>query len=149
MLIGQYSSKISSKGRFAFPKKFRDVIGDDLIITVGYENSLMVVSAKDWRSLVEATDEKPFILDTARDTNRFLLGQASEVNLDEQGRCVLPSFLREYAQIETEVVFLGLNKYVEIWDHKKWEEYQQNLNQNIEKIAEKLTKTGSENEKIK
>lgn len=123
----------------AFPKKFRETLGDALVITLGYENSLMVVSVKEWKSLVEVTDGKPFILDSARDTNRFLLGQASEVNLDEQGRCVLPSYLRDYAKISEEVVFLGLNKYVEIWDKKVWEEYQQSLNQNINKIAEKLS----------
>lgn len=118
-------------------------MGDSLVVTVGYEHSLMIVSAKDWQSLIEGTEGKPFILNSARDTNRFLLGQASEINLDEQGRCVLPAYLRDYAKISGEVVFLGLNKYVEIWDKENWEEYQQNLNQNIEKIAEKLTQTGN------
>lgn len=143
MLIGQYTLKISVKGRFAFPKRFREVLGDSLVVTVGYEHSLMIVSVKDWESLIEGTKDKPFILNSARDTNRFLLGQASEINLDEQGRCVLPIYLRDYAQIKSEVVFLGLNKYVEVWDKKNWEEYQQNLNQNIEKIAEKLTQVGN------
>lgn len=138
MLIGQYRAKISLKGRVAFPKKFREELGDSLVATVGYENSLMVVSQKEWRSLIEATEGKPFIFDSARDTNRFLLGEASEVFLDEQGRFVLPPYLREHGKIGEEVVFLGLNKYVEIWDKKLWEEYQKYLNENIGKIAEKL-----------
>lgn len=142
MLIGQYRTKISPKGRLALPKKFREELGDNLVITVGYEGSLMVVAAKEWKSLIEATEGKPFIFGSARDTNRFLLGEASEVDLDEQGRCVLPQYLRQYAKIEDEAVFLGLNKYVEIWDKKIWEEYQQNLNENSDKIAEKLSEIG-------
>lgn len=144
MLIGQYKAKISIKGRLALPKKFREELGDSLVITLGYENSLMVVSAKDWHLLIEATENKPIILDSARDTNRFLLGEASEVALDEQGRCVLPSYLRQYAKIGEEVVFLGLNKYVEVWDKTAWESYQKALHENIGKIAERLSQT-SEN----
>ena len=145
MLIGQYHAKISPKGRVAFPKKFRETLGDNLIITLGYEKSLMVVSVKEWKSLIEATEGKPFILGSARDTNRFLLGEASEVNLDDQGRCVLPLYLREYAKIGEESVFLGLNKYVEIWDKKVWDEYQKYLSDNIGEIAERLGKSDEKN----
>ena len=141
MLIGQYHTKVSPKGRMAFPKRFREVLGDNLVVTVGYENSLMVVSAKDWKALIESTENKPFILNSARDTNRFLLGEATEIDLDEQGRCILPSYLRQYAQIDQEAVFLGLNKYVEIWDKGLWEKYQKILNENIGKIAEKLSES--------
>ncbi len=144
MLIGQYKAKISLKGRIAFPKRFREELGDSLVITAGYENSLIVVSSKEWHALIEPTADKNFILDSARDTNRFLLGEASEVELDEQGRCVLPAYLRQYAKIGEEVVFLGLNKYVEIWDKTAWEEYQKSLQANIGKIAERLSQT-SEN----
>ena len=140
MLIGQYHVKISPKGRTALPKRFRDELGDSLVMTVGYEKSLMLVSSKDWQSLVEATKDKPFILNSARDTNRFLLGEASEVELDEQGRFIIPGYLRDYAKVGEEVVFLGLSKYVEVWDQKAWEEYQKYLNENIGEIAEKLGK---------
>lgn len=140
MLIGQYHAKISPKGRTALPKRFREELGDSLVITVGYEKSLMIVSSKDWQSLIEATKGKPFILNSARDTNRFLLGEASEIVLDEQGRFIMPAYLRQYAKIDEEAVFLGLSKYVEVWDEKTWEEYQKYLNENIGEIAEKLGK---------
>lgn len=146
MLIGQYCSKISPKGRVAFPKKFRDELGDSLVVTVGYENSLMIVSSSEWKSLVEATDNKSFILGSARDTNRFLLGEASEVVLDEQGRFIVPGYLRDYAKMNEEVIFLGLNKYVEVWDKTAWAEYQKYLHSNIGKIAERLSGTGASSE---
>lgn len=145
MLIGQYKSKVSNKGRIAFPKRFREELGDSLVITVGYENSLMVVSSKEWKALIEGTEGKPFILNSARDTNRFLLGQASEIQLDEQGRFVLPSYLRDHAKVTEEVVVLGLNKYAEIWDRKIWEEYQKFLNENIGNIAKELGQIDAKN----
>ena len=138
MLIGQFNSKVSLKGRVAFPKKFRDEMGDKLIVTMGYEGSLIIVARENWQALVKSTENTPFIFGSARDTNRFLLGGASEVELDEQGRFVIPSYLREYSKLKEEAVVLGLNKYVELWDSGRWAEHQKYLNEHIEEIAEKL-----------
>ena len=138
MLIGQYHSKVSVKGRIAFPKKFREEMGDKLVVTMGYEGSLLMVPVEGWKALIEGTENKPFIFGSARDTNRFLLGGASEVELDAQGRFVVPPYLREYAKIGGEIVFLGLNKYVEVWDKQRWLEHQKYLGEHIGEIAEKL-----------
>ena len=137
-LIGQYSAKVSGKGRTAFPKRFREVLGEKIIVTRGYEGSLIVVSEKDWLTLTEGTGDKPFIFGAARDTTRFLLGNAALVELDGQGRFVIPNHLKEYGQFKEEALFLGLNRYVEIWAKEKWESYQTYLSKNIDKISEKL-----------
>ena len=138
MLIGQHEGKVGAKGRTAFPKKFREELGDKLIITLGYENSLIVVSEENWRSLLEGTEGKPFIQSETRETQRFLLGGAVSVELDSKGRFILPSFLREFAGIKAEIVFLGLSRYVEVWDKTRWLEYRKNLENNIERISQKL-----------
>src|SRR3989344_2917156 len=138
MLIGQYEGKLGAKGRIGFPKKFREILGDRLIITLGYENSLIVVSEKNWKSLLEGTEGKPFIQSETRETQRFLLGGASNVQLDSKGRFILPSYLRGFAKIENEVIFLGLSRYVEIWDKSRWIEYRGNLEKNIDRISQKL-----------
>lgn len=138
MLIGQYKSKASIKGRVSFPKKFREEMGDKLVVTMGYEGCLIIVPKEGWKALIEGTENKPFIFGSARDTNRFLLGGASEVELDTQGRFVIPPYLREYAKLGQEAVFLGLNKYVELWDSRLWIEHQKFLGEHIEEIAEKL-----------
>ena len=143
MLIGQYHTKVSLKGRVAFPKKFRDVLGDRLVLTLGYEGSLILVSSNNWKALIDGTEDKPFLLGSARDTSRFLLGSASEVELDEQGRFVIPPYLRDYAKISLEVVFLGLNKYVEVWEKGRWLEHQKYLSEHIAEIAEKLGGIGA------
>lgn len=146
MLIGQYEAKVGAKNRIAFPKRLREVLGDKLIVTLGYENSLIVVSQESWKALLEGTEGKPFIQSETRETQRFLLGGASFVELDGKGRFVLPSYLREFAKIEDEVIFLGLSRYVEIWDKKSWEEYKKNLEKNIDRISKRLVK-GQEREK--
>lgn len=138
MLIGQYEGKIDIKGRTAFPKKFREILGDKLIVTLGYENSLIVVSEENWKALLEGTEGRPFIQSETRETQRFLLGGASNVELDGKGRFILPAYLRNYGQIKNEVIFLGLSRYVEIWDKSKWQEYRKVLEKNIDSISQRL-----------
>lgn len=141
MLLGQYEGKIDEKGRTAFPKKLREALGDRLIVTFGYEHALIVVSESGWRGLLEGTEGKPFIQQEARETQRFLLGGASFVELDGKSRFIVPGYLRKFGQITQEVVFIGLSRYVEIWDKKRWEEYQKNLEKNIDTIAKRLLET--------
>lgn len=138
MLIGQYDGKIDIKGRTALPKKFREILGDKLIITLGYENSLIVVAAENWKALLEGTEGKPFVQSEARETQRFLLGGASNIELDAKGRFILPGYLREFGQIKDGVVFVGLFRYVEIWDNTRWDKYQQELEKRIDTISQRL-----------
>lgn len=139
MLLGQYSAVIDERNRIAFPKKFREVLGQRLIITFGFEHALTVVSEAGWKSLLEGTEGKPFIQAETRDTQRFLLGGASFVELDTKGRFLLPEYLKKFGSIGKEIVFVGLSRYVEIWDKERWGQYQIDLEKNIAVISEKLT----------
>lgn len=138
MLIGQYEAKVGAKSRIALPKKFREVLGDRIIITHGYENTLIIVSEKNWKALLEGTEGKPFIQSETRETQRFLLGGATSIELDSKGRFVLPGYLREFAEIKNEAIFLGLSRYVEVWDKNRWVEYRVNLEKNIDSISKRL-----------
>lgn len=148
MLIGQYEVKIDEKDRIAFPKKFREIMGNKIIATLGFESSLIVVSQAQWESLLEGTRGRPFIEYETRETQRFLLGGASQLELDSKGRFIIPEYLRTFAGIKNEVIFLGLSRYIEIWDKKHWQTYQRRLEKNIEGISARLVKktTGSEGE---
>jgi MraZ protein len=137
MLIGNYSSKLNGQGRAAIPKKFRDQLGDHLVLLQGYEGCLVLVAASALDTLVQP--DKPFILDVARETDRFLLGNAFEVEPDGQGRFIVPPPLRTYAELNSaEVVFVGIGNRVELWDPQRWEAYQQNLAQRSSQIANQL-----------
>ena len=138
MLIGQYEAVVGEKSRVAFPKRLRNIIGDRLIITTGYENSLIIVSEEGWKALLEGTEGKPFIEKPARETQRFLLGGATFVELDPKGRFVVPDYLRRFAKIKGQAIFLGLSRYVELWGKEVWDEYSRSLEKNIDKISQKL-----------
>jgi MraZ protein len=144
MLIGQFESKIGEKHQAALPKKFRDVLGEKLIITKGFENCLIIVSEENWKTLLEGTEGRPFTNKSARELQRFLLGNATDVELDSKGRFVLPEYLRKFASIDNEIIFAGIQRFVEVWDKKHWEEHQKELTKDIGFIAEKLS--GQDNE---
>lgn len=144
MLLGRYSGRVTDKDRVALPAKLRAEIGEKIVITQGYEKSLILVAESSWRELIKGAGQKPFTVGAKRDTTRFLLGSASSLVLDKQGRFVLPSYLKAHAQITDEVIFLGLGTYIELWDEKRWSEYQNYLNLNIEDISERLSKLNIE-----
>lgn len=139
MLIGQFQGKVSAKYQVAFPKKFREILGDKIIITKGFEQSLLVISEPNWKSVLEDVEKNSVTQANSRETKRFLLGGAAFVDLDEKGRFILPEYLRTFALLSEDIVFLGQDTYVEIWDRKHWDSYSQDLAKNISEIAEKIT----------
>lgn len=139
MVLSQYEGTVSEKKQVGFPKKFREVLGETLVITKGFDGHLVIVSSEKGETLLEGTEGKPFIDKNTREIQRFLLGNAVEVVLDKKGRFVLPEYLKTYAGIEKNVVFVGVKRYVELWDKKKWEEQQAYLSEQIPSITERLT----------
>ena len=142
MLLGQYEGKISEKHQVALPKKIREELGEKLILTKGFENCLIIVSENNWKTLLEGTEGRPFTNKSTRELQRFLLGNATYVELDAKGRFVLPEYLRNFAGIKEELVFAGIQRFVEVWDKVKWEEHQKELAGTIESIADRLSKEG-------
>jgi len=138
MLIGQYISQLSEKHQVSLPKKFREILGDKLVVTKGFENCLIVVSVENWKTLLEGTEGRPFTNKSARELQRFLLGNATDIELDNKGRFVIPEYLRSFAGMDKDIVFTGISRFVEIWDKKKWEAHQLELSKNLDSIAERL-----------
>lgn len=139
MLLGQYEGKLSEKQQISLPSKLRQILGDRLVITKGFEQCLVVVAEKDWKTLLEGTEGKPFTDRATRDVQRFLLGNASFVELDNKGRCVLPAHLRLHAQLHEDIIYAGIQRFIEVWDKKMWEEQQQRLSKEVSSIAERLS----------
>jgi MraZ protein len=146
MLIGEFNYKVGEKKRIALPKKFREILGDEVIVTRGYEDCVIVVNKGQWERLLEIFSDKPFTSSPVRDTRRFLIGGASEVKLDKQGRFVLSTNLKEFAGIAEEVVFVGLVDWVEIWSKEAWEKRMSEIKPSAATIAEELQKETLTNE---
>lgn len=137
-IIGQQEGKVDAKFRTALPKKFRKELGTKLVVTQGFENCLVIVAEENFSAIVADTASLPFTFQAARHTNRYLLGNADRVELDLQGRFLIPDYLRAFAAIKSDVVYVGVGSYIELWDKVKWEEYRQYLAKNSANIAEKL-----------
>lgn len=139
MLIGEYESKLGEKNRVAVPKKFRSELKGNVIITRGYENCLILVDTDRWKELVKSLEIRPLLSASVRDLKRFLVGGAYEVDFDNQGRFVLSQALIEFASLSNEVVFVGIENWIEIWSKDKWLEKITKLATEVEDIAERLT----------
>lgn len=140
MLQGQHIVKLGEKNRLAFPTSFRKELGKDLIITYGFEHSILVVSQKNWKNLLSTVEEQSFLSTASRDIKRFLIGGSTKVTCDTKGRFVIPEYLKTFANISEETVCVGVDIYAEIWNKAKWEKHTQKIQQDIEKIAEDLLK---------
>jgi MraZ protein len=140
MLIGEYTGKIGEKKRVSLPRKFREELGEEIILTRGYEDALIIVNKKLWKTIASEVINGSFINKNIRDTSRFLVGSAKEIELDKQGRFVIPQPLFNHANLSDEIVFIGLANWIEVWDKKKWEERVDYLKENSEKIAEEISK---------
>lgn len=139
MIIGEYQNRIGDKKRVALPKKFREEIGSKLILTRGYENCLVLVNPKMWESIAKDVVNGSFINSKIRETSRFLVGSATEVELDEQGRFVIPQPLFEHAQLEEDVVFIGLVNWIEVWSKSSWYAKLETLKKESSKIADEIS----------
>jgi MraZ protein len=149
MLIGQYKVNVGDKKRIAAPKKFRDELGDKLILTRGFEDCLVIVNEKAWQDITSDVSEASYGLSEMREVSRFLVGGATELELDSQGRFVIPDHLLKYASIEKEVLFVGLMRWVEVWDEKKWVDRDQAMklsnSSNAQVLSERLNNSKRQN----
>ena len=139
MLIGNYSSNLTSGRRVAIPKKFREEIGKKIIIAKWYEGCLVVSKIDKWREIMDLlTGRASVITAPVRDTDRFVMGSAFELEADAQGRVILPQQLVEYGGLKSEVLFVGLGNRVEIWAKEEWERRESYLSEKASEMVEKL-----------
>ncbi len=118
MLIGEYAHTIDEKGRLHFPARLREDLGESFVVTRGLDNCLNVYSIEEWRVLEENVRALP--RSKRRDLERFFFAGAIEAQTDKQGRIVIPNTLRKYAQLDKNVVVVGVSDHAEIWNEKKW-----------------------------
>ena len=142
MLIGEYKHTLDPKKRLSIPVKLRKEIGDRAVLTRGLDSCLFLFPMKEWEQLAEKLGKLPFGQQDTRGFVRLLLSGASEVELDQLGRILIPDFLKDYAALKKTVIVAGLFNRLEIWDEEHWTAYKNNLEKNGNRIAEKLGELG-------
>ena len=136
MLMGTYEHKIDSKSRIVLPSKFREELGDKVISTIGIDRCLSLYSISGWDDVIKRLQNLPFSKRESRRFLRLMLSSAHELQVDGAGRILLPSILRQYGDLLTDVVFVGVSDHAELWDRVKWKEYRDSVLAELPEISE-------------
>ncbi len=142
MFIGEYHHILDDKGRLAIPMKFRKELKEGAVVTRGLDNCLFVYTKVEWQKLAEKLSALPFSQANSRAFARLMLAGAMDVEIDGQGRVVLPEYLRRYAKIAKDVVVAGLYSRLELWDRKSWDAYKAKTEKDSNDIAERMGELG-------
>jgi len=138
MFMGEVHHSIDNKGRIIIPSKFRDDLGSSFVLTRGLDQCIFAYPRAEWTQLEQKLKALPFTKADARAFTRFFFSGACDVELDKQGRIVLPSNLRTFAKLTKECVVLGVSSRVEIWDQSIWESYYAKSEESFNEIAESI-----------
>jgi len=112
------------------------------VVTRGLDKCLFIYTMKAWEELASKLGTLPVGEAGTRSFTRLMLAGAVDVDVDKQGRILIPDYLKEYAGLAKNVVIAGLYNRLEIWDEKKWADYKKNAEKNSDEIAEQLGKLG-------
>lgn len=142
MFIGEYKHTIDDKGRLAIPVKCRGDLAYGAVVTRGLDTSLFLYPKEEWDKLAQKLASLPLGQSNSRAFARLMLAGAMDVEVDKQGRIVLPEYLRQYAGIKKQVILAGLYNRLELWDADTWEAYKTKTQSEVGDIAEKLGELG-------
>ena len=142
MFYGEFKHTLDRKQRIIIPAKFRDAIKEHYVerffITRGLDKCLFMFVEDEWKVQEQKFKSMSFTKRESRKFNRLYFSGASEMVPDKQGRVLIPSYLKDYAEIKKEVYIIGVSNRIEIWSHELWEEYYSKSKDTFEDVAEKL-----------
>ena len=121
--VGEYQRQLDERGRFVLPAKIREKLEGTIYITrAPAEKCLNLYTEEEWENIAEKMRSLPTSIDrNAAKFQRKLFGKASSSEVDKQGRISLTDELKEYAGLKKDVVLVGMNTKLEIWDKDLWE----------------------------
>ena len=122
MFMGEYNHTIDAKGRLIIPSKFRELLGEEFVLTKGLDGCLSIYPMDEWKAFEEKLRALPLTNKNARTFTRFFVAGATNCELDKQGRSLGPQTLREFAGLEKDVVLTGNLNRIEVWSKEKWSE---------------------------
>lgn len=138
MFMGEYHHTIDEKNRLIIPSKFREELGENIIITRGIENCLYIYSLDVWSTITSKLESLPFTKKDARQFTRFFLSGATAADFDKQGRINIAQPLISHAKLQKECVIVGVGNRLEIWAEQEWNDFFETASLNMSDIAENL-----------
>jgi len=121
---GVNNISLDAKGRMAIPTRFRESLrsscASQLVITVDTDRCLLIYPLPEWQEIERKLVKFPSLNKVARDLQRMLMGNATDVEMDGQGRILIPTTLRDYAGLERKAVMIGQGHKFELWNEESW-----------------------------
>lgn len=140
MFMGQYSHSIDDKGRLIMPSKYREQLGKEFIMAKGSDGCLFVYSLDEWKHIEERVQQMALNGKEGRKFMRGFFSSATSLELDKQGRVVVPGVLREYAKLKKDVELIGSVSRIEIWDRDNWKAYMDDVD--MDELSDYVAKEG-------
>ena len=139
MFMGEYQHSVDAKGRLIIPSKYREQLGDKMVVTKGFDTCLYLYPMEEWEKMVEKFAGLNLLKESERKFKRQFIAGASECEFDKQGRILLPASLRTHVGIDKDVVLAGMMERIEIWDKDRWEQATNidDMNEIAEMMAER------------
>jgi MraZ protein len=140
MFTGTYEHTIDEKGRLTLPARFRDVLGDGVVLAKGLDANVDVFPREGWDSLVESriAPLDPLSPET-RKLRRFFFAGAAHETMDKQGRVLVPQPLRDAGGLARDVVIAGVFDHLEVWSREAWAEQLKGVDGSASDVAERLS----------
>jgi len=139
MFIGRYYHTLESKGRLAIPKSFRSQLKSGGVITRGLDGCLFLFPVSSWKKLSDKLASLPLTSQAARNFTRLLVQQAAPLELDSQGRTLIPEHLRHLANLTKKIVVAGALTRIEIWDQPSYHSHLKKLEQSSSQIEAEIS----------
>jgi len=136
MLLGEYELRLDHKGRVAVPVRFRETFRGGLVLSRGFDKCLLGYTTAEWEKAAEKLVALPQTQLNTRRLSRFTFSGAFALELDRQGRVIIPPALRQYAEIKDEVVIVGAYSHFQLWTRELWMAEKEYMSEHAADIAE-------------
>jgi len=120
MFFGEFEYKLDEKGRVPIPPRFRNALREGVVLSAGLEKCINIYPLSEWKNMAASLAGGIASPAKMRRLSRATFATAFKLDVDKQGRVILPVPLRQYALIEGDVVVAGVNNYLELWDKELW-----------------------------
>lgn len=142
MLIGEYIHTLDDKNRISLPVKFRKEMGKSIVVAPGLDNCLALYTLVEWKKISSKLSDSSMLASDNRSFSRFMFGQAVIVDVDGNGRILIPENLKNRSSLSSKVVVIGVQNRAEIWSESTWNDYKKNVETQADALADKLGQGG-------
>jgi len=138
MFLGEYSHNLDDKGRLTLPARWRDLLGERVVVTRGMERCLLIFTVGDFEKFVREATSGGMTGADARGLSRYLSSKATDDTPDKQGRIIVPPALREHAGLNGEAMLIGAFDHIEVWNPASYAQVDAELVQNVPDMSERV-----------